>query len=211
MFLLSFWYFRYKITKNFKNLKTFAHFFANLHIPAKSSTFALAMAKRVAYISPVDYMSGSVSGRQLMTFGESGVDAYETTEPTLANAYRAKLVLRYHTRKRLRCFQVRTQYTANVTDKSRLNLATMGGAGAIYAAIVRERGVLYNKCVAAAPKGMTLRSFVIPILRAGLSGKVETIRIAEGVTVNNPWISGTQSVPVPQSVLDKFAPVLSNN
>lgn len=169
------------------------------------------MAKRVAYISPVDYMSGSVSGRQLMTFGENEVDAYETTTPTIANAYRAKLVLRYHKRTRLRCFQVRTQYTANVTDKSRLNLATMGGAGAIYAAIVRERGVLYNECVAATPKGMTLRSFIVPILRAGLAGKIEVIRIAEGVTVNNPWISGTQSVQVPQSIIDKFAPVLSNN
>lgn len=159
---------------------------------------------------PIAWVSGNISGRQDLNY--DGVGAYETTQPTAASNYAPRLVACAPYRRR-NYFCVRTKYTANVTNRSRLNLATMGGAGAIYSAIVRDKSsAIYAQCVAVKPRQLTLRAFLVPLLRASLAGKVETIAIADGLSIVNPWVSSAApSVQVPQDVLDKFAPVLSNN
>lgn len=159
---------------------------------------------------PVAWLSGNISGHQELNY--DGVGAYETTQPTAASNYAPRLVACAPDRRR-NYFCVRTKYTANITERSRLNLALMGGAGAIYSAIVRDKSsTIYNQCVAAKPRQLTLRAFIVPRLREGLAGKVETISIADGLSIVNPWVSSASpSVQVPQDVLDKFAPVLSNS
>ena len=89
----------------------------------------------------------------------------------------------------------------------------MGGAGAIYSAIVRDKSSdIYAQCIAVKPRQLTLRAFLVPLLRVGLAGKVENIAIADGLSIVNPWVSSAApSVQVPQNVIDKFAPVLSNS
>lgn len=160
---------------------------------------------------PIAGLSGNISGRQDLDY--DGVGAYETTAPTMASNYSPRLVAFQSLRRRNKYFCVRTRYTANITERSRLNLALMGGSGAIYSAIVRDKSsAIYAQCVAAKPRQLTLRAFLIPLLRAGLSGKVENIAIADGLSIVNPWVSSAApSVQVPQDVLDKFAPILSNS
>ena len=97
----------------------------------------LCSVKRIEYIMPVAWLSGNISGRQELKY--DGVGAYETTQPTAASNYAPRLVACAPDRRR-NYFCVRTKYTANITNRSRLNLATMGGAGAIYSAIVRDKG-----------------------------------------------------------------------
>lgn len=159
---------------------------------------------------PIAGLSGNISGRQDLNY--DGVGAYETTEPTAASNYAPRLVACTPNRRR-NYFCVRTKYTANITNRSRLNLATMGGAGALYSAIVRDKSSdIYALCVAAKPSQLTLRAFIVPRLRAGLAAKDEYITIADGLSIVNPWVSSASpSVQVPQNVLDKFAPVLSNS
>lgn len=91
------------------------------------------------------------------------------------------------------------------------NLALMGGVGALVASLLRSKTTLiYIACASAVPKGMTFRQFISPILRAGLADKAETITIADGVQIINPWISqATPNVPVPAAVISKFASELS--
>lgn len=175
--------------------------------------------KLIGYMMPVDYMRGNLSGRQFLEYGD-GKTAYEAIEAgsrgSAAN-YQPRLVARVVRLDRptmLRNFQVRTRHSVNMSATMRLNLALMGGVGAIFAAVVSDKtSAIYNDCVQACPKGMTLRGWMSPIIRQGLAAKNSTLAIADGIAIQNPWISGGTGSPVtiPQSVLDKFASELSNS
>ena len=119
----------------------------------------------------------------------------------------------HNERARKNYFQVRTRFTVNVSAVAHRNMAIMGGAGALYAALIRDKSTqIYAQCVAAVPKGETLRSFLVPLIRAGLSDKSAQLTIADGVYIVNPWVSSaTPNVPVSSAVLDKFAGELSNS
>lgn len=98
-----------------------------------------------------------------------------------------------------------------MTERVRMNLAVMGGAGALYASLVREKQPIYYQCVAAKPKGWTLRQFIFPMMMTALSDKDESIVIAEGVEIINPWVSSEEpNVKVSPEILDKFG-ILANN
>lgn len=159
---------------------------------------------------PILGMSGNISGRQALNY--AGGRAYDTTAPTPATNYSPRLVS-FQSAKRRNYFSVRTKYTANITERSRVNLALLGGAGALFSAIVRDKSsAIYAQCAAVKPARITLRAFLVPLLRAGLAGKMENITIADGLYIVNPWVSSaTPSVQVPQTIIDKFAPVLSNS
>lgn len=110
-----------------------------------------------------------------------------------------------------RYFQVRTRTSVNMTAAQRLNLAVMGGAGALFSSLLRHKDApIYNACVAACPRKMSLRQFVYPALLAGLRDKLAALAIAEGVEIVNPWVSAAEpNVPISTAVHDKFAAQLS--
>lgn len=173
------------------------------------------MAKHVTYCMPIESMGGSLSGRQDTEYASGGVKAYALPIGTRTEAigYRNNLIAMHNERARKNYFQVRTRFTVNVSAVAHRNMAIMGGAGALYAALVRDKSTqIYAQCVAAVPKGETLRSFLVPLIRAGLSDKSAQLTIADGVYIVNPWVSSaTPNVPVSSAVLDKFAGELSNS
>lgn len=158
-------------------------------------------------------MRGNLSGRQEIVYGDAA-KAYDVPVGSTASAtnYNPIIIARL-IRMRVKNFQVRTRTTINMTQAMRNNLARMGGAGALYAALVADKTTsIYNGCVAACPKGQTLRQFVLPLIRQGLTVKDAQICIAAGVYIVNPWVSSeTPNVPISQAILDKFASVLSNS
>lgn len=175
--------------------------------------FAAEMPKRIIYSVPVDAMSGSLSGPQELQYGAQGGEAYDIPSGSREGAtnYEPRLVAMYSHKKQLRYFQVRTKHSVNMTDAMRLNLATMGGAGAIYSAIVADKtSQLYNDCVHACPAGKTLRGWLVPILRPALAAKDTDIVLADGLILSNPWNTGSgATINIPQAVLDKFDSVLN--
>ena len=100
-----------------------------------------------------------------------------------------------------------------MTAGVRNTIALMGGAGALYSSLVRDKSTaIYKACIAACPKSTTLRAFIIPLLRAGLAAKNQTIAIADGVEIVNPWVSSAApNVPVSADIHEKFNSVLSNS
>lgn len=174
----------------------------------------LCSVKRVEYIVPIDYMRGNISGCQTITY--DGGRAYETSvgDRVTADDYRPSLITmvstnRYGTKK---FFQVRTKTTINMTATVKHNLAIMGGSGALFASLLSHKDAdIYAQCVAAKPKGITLRQFIVPLMRNALNEKVSRIEIASGVYIVNPWVSAeTPNVPISQAILDKFNSELSN-
>ena len=130
--------------------------------------------KTIVFKNPIDYMRGNLSGRQSIEYGTNDGEAYDqpTGQKTAANNYQPRLiakVLRAPFADRKRYFQVRTKQSINMTQAMRMNLALMGGVGAIFAAIVSDKtSQLYIDCVLACPKGMTLRGWITPLLRQGI-------------------------------------------
>lgn len=159
-------------------------------------------------------MRGNLSGRQDIEYGDAA-KAYDVPVGSAETAtnYKPVIVARLIQRTRMKNFQVRTRTTINMTQAMRNNLARMGGAGALYAALIADKTTsIYNDCVAACPKGQTLREFVFPLIRQGLTVKDDQISIADGVYIVNPWVgSETPNVPISQTIIDKFASVLSNS
>lgn len=162
---------------------------------------------------PVDSMRGNISGRQDIEY--NGADAYSVRdgEKVTAANYQPRIVakvLRDARPDRIKYFQVRTKTTVNMTNGMRVSMGLMGGAGALFASLISDKTThIYNDCVAACPKNMTLRQFVIPRLHEGLKVKQPQIEIAPEVVIDNPWIYGGQvNVPVSQEIYDKFKRVM---
>lgn len=179
----------------------------------------LCSVKRIAYIAPVDYIRGSISGRQSLKYNGGSAYSIPAGESVSADTYTPRLVAqvyRMYSPRMLRVFQVRTRSTVNMTARHKLNIAILGGAGAIYASLVNHRDAqIYADVVAAKDatniKWLTLRQFVMPLVMQGLRSKSAQIDIATGVYIVNPWVSEkSANVPVSASILDKFRQELSN-
>lgn len=189
----------------------------HLHTRLKSSTFApkIGMSKHICYIAPVDWLVGNISGNQQIGYGEDKTAGYaipDGEEESAAN-YKPRMIAKRIWKSNRRYFQIRTRTTVNMTAGVRNTMALMGGAGALYSSLVRDKSTaIYKACSAACPKSTTLRAFMIPLLRAGLAAKNQTIAIADGVRIVNPWVnSADPNVPVSAEILDKFNSVLSNS
>lgn len=202
---------RHKSTKNFKNFKTFGR--QNAKFAYIRPILYLCSVKRIEYIMPIDYIRGNISGRQDLKY--SGGDAYAlpANSRVSADSYQPRMIARVM-RKRtynVKYFQVRTRTTVNMSAATRLNMALMGGTGALIGSLMSDKtSAIYQSCIALTPKEMTLRSFLSPIIRAGLTAKDPSFVVGSGVEIVNPWVSSASpNVPVTQEVLDKFASELS--
>ena len=170
--------------------------------------------KRIEYICPVDYIRGNISGRQDIEYNGGSAYALADGDRVSAGNYQPRLVAavrHLHRRDQSKYFSVRTRSTVNMTARMRENLALMGGVGALFAALLNNKtATIYAQCVAACPKGWTLRQFITPLIRQGLTAKDEYIAIADGVSITNPWIhTGAQTLTIAQAIIDKFSDVLS--
>lgn len=164
-------------------------------------------------MAPIDWMVGNLSGRQSIEYGGGAGYDVPIGETITADNYQPRLIFKYRRKDGRRYYQVRTRTTVNMSAANKTNLSAMGGAGALFAALVRDKqSNIYKACASVCPRDISLRAFIIPLLRQGLIDKVATISIAEGVGIVNPWISTADpNVILPTAILDKFAPVLSNN
>lgn len=163
---------------------------------------------------PVDYLRGNISGRQSLEYDGGGGYDVPVGSKVSASGYQPRMVAmvtRIATPRTLRYFQVRTRTSVNMTASQHRNLALLGGSAAMYAALVNDKTAqIYRECVSVCPNNITLRAFMMPMLRDGLSAKTEVIQVADGVQITNPWrYSGTQTLNIPQAILDKFNSELS--
>lgn len=189
-----------------------------MHARIKSSTFAPGfryMSKRVVYMMPVEWMAGSISGPHDVKYAENK-SAY-SLENGLQSAvnYSPILVLKYKRSNGKRFFNVRTRSSVNMNTDTRASMAVLGGAGAIFSAVMRDKSsAIYIACYAAFvaqhDKQLTFRAFMMRPLIDGLKTKAANIQISTGISIVNPWISSdTPNVPIESSIITKFNSVLS--
>lgn len=149
------------------------------------------MSRKIQYVLPVDWVRGSISERQHnIVYG--GVQAYEVqgSDYTPADNYSPIIVARYLHARDIRCYQVRTKTAVHISAQSRMNMAVLGGAGAIFAALL-NRG-----------EHMT-RAVTFPRLMSMLRLHASSTQ-SEGLTIDNPWVVSNPNVTIQQEILTKF-------
>jgi hypothetical protein len=153
--------------------------------------------KRIQYIMPVDYIAGCISGRQDIRYTEEYVHAYEVAsgDYTPATQYAPRMIAGYLRKRNRRYYSIRTKTAVHLTAAARLNLAVMGGAGALYGALVR-RGDAVSRW----------RDF--PPIMDMLRTKAQSVTVA-GVRVDNPWQVAVPSVPIDAEIVSKFNSMLA--
>lgn len=164
-------------------------------------------------------MRGTLNGSQDLRYNDNDAYSIPTGEKVSVDNYQPRViakVMRSAYASRIRYFQVRTRSSVNMTAANRHSMALMGGSGALFAALMRDKSsAIYAACLLAyrstADKGDTFRAFMIRRLRNGLDSKNAQIIIAGFTYIVNPWVSSDDpNVIISQLIIDKFASELSN-
>lgn len=174
--------------------------------------------KRIEFIAPVEAMRGNLSGAQNLQYPTDNQGAYEGPVGSVnyARNYSPRFVGSKRASDGRKYFSVRTKSANHLTAKSKKAMAIMGGAGAMYAAIVRDKNSsLYSRLYAMYLKiqelgdQRTFRKWLMDQLRRGVAAQTGTIVVTgplAPIDIDNPWctISETPNVVVGQQTLVKF-------
>ena len=181
--------------------------------------------KRIEFIAPVEAMRGNLSGAQNLKYPTQNNKAYESPLGSVnyARNYSTRFVGAKRASDGLKYFAVKTKTATHITARSLQAMALLGGAGAMYAALVRNKASvsytgIYAQWIELQNLGNTksFRSYVMDNLRQMLASKSQTAVFAgprPAVTINNPWVAETQTegVQVTDAILVKFWPQLAIN
>lgn len=181
--------------------------------------------KRIEFIAPVEAMRGNLSGNQDLKYPTQNNKAFDSPEGSVnyARNYSTRFIGAKRASDGLKYFAVKTKTATHITARSLMAMALLGGAGAMYAALVRDKTSdiytrIYAQWVELQNYGSTktFRRYVMDNFRQALATKAAVITLAGprgSITVNNPWIASEQTVgvQVTSAILAKFWAQLSIN
>lgn len=181
--------------------------------------------KRIEFIAPVEAMRGNLSGAQNLKYPTDNNKAFESPEGSVnyARNYSTRFIGAKRASDGLKYFAVKTKTATHITSRSLMAMALLGGAGAMYAALVRDKASasytgIYAQWVELQNVGNTksFRAYVMDNLRQMLATKSQIVVFAgprPAVTVNNPWIASEQTadMQISNAILSKFWAQLSIN
>lgn len=181
--------------------------------------------KRIEFIAPVEAVRGNLSGTQDLRYALNDNKAYEAPagQRNYARNYRPSFIGAKRASDGHKYFSVRTKSCVHKTAKWTKQAALLGGAGAIFADIVRVKtSALYAQLYAqwlelqALGSKFTFREAIMNVLITMLRAKAETGVYAGPrgpIFIDNPWvkIAETLNVRVSDEVLVKFWKELATN
>lgn len=178
--------------------------------------------RRVRLLAPFEAIQGNLSGRQDLRYAEHNNKAYESPagKKNFARNYTPRYIGSYISKSGKSVFRVKTKSAVHMTPKATMAMALLGGAGAVYGALIKVKttatylGVLaqYNALVAIGEK-RSFQQYCMDIIRQAIVAHAENVTFAGPatlVTFKNPWYDtrmGTD-VQISQAVLVKFWPEL---
>lgn len=174
--------------------------------------------KRIRFIAPVEAVQGNLSGKQVLKYADHNNPAYEAPrgKRNYARNYRPSYIGAFVSGTGTKYFAVKTKSAVHLTNKSLQAMALQGGAGAMFAALIKDRtSVLFIQAELlyknnGIDKKQTMRKFYTDLFRQMLAAKSASISVTDAVTgtvltIQNPWVSTTTiNLPVSNDVLVKF-------
>lgn len=181
--------------------------------------------KRIEFIAPVEAMRGNLSGAQDLRYAENDNKAYESPAGNVnyARNYRPSFIGVKVSATGKKYFSLKQRSAVHMTNKAKKAMAVLGGAGSLYASLVRTKSsaiyvAIYAQWLALQDLGSTtsFRKWVTDIFMAGLRAKEQQFAFTGPNTtsyVNNPWVasSQTEGCSVSTFILHKFWTELASN
>lgn len=185
-----------------------------LRVPARPS---ISM-KRIEFIAPVEAMRGNLSGKQDLLYAENDNKAYESPAGSVnyARNYRPSFIGVKVSATGKKYFTLKQRSAIHMTSKAKKAMAVLGGAGSLYASLVRTKSsaiyvAIYAQWLALQDLGSTstFREWVTGIFMKGLRTKVSQFAFTgpnNTSYVKNPWMMSeqTEGCGVSQPILWKF-------
>lgn len=172
--------------------------------------------KRIEFIAPVEAMRGNLSGNQDLLYPSEDNKAYEGPLGSVnyARNYAPRFVGAKIAKSGKKYFTVRTKSANHLTAKSKKAMALLGGAGAIYAALLKAPTLKANAqavYVKAQELGdvRSFRAFMMDYIRTALIAHSSTITLniaGASVSIDNPWakFSGALNIAISNTIRVKF-------
>lgn len=160
--------------------------------------------KRIEFIAPVEAMRGNLSGAQKLEYPTDNLGAYEgpTDSVNYARNYSPRFIGAKIAKSGKKYFSVRLRTANHLTAKSKKAMALLGGAGSIYAALIKisaakaEMDAVFAKAQEFG-ETRTFRQFwmaqVRQMLVAYAASKHVVVSGAE-ITIKNPWVNTNREV-----------------
>lgn len=183
--------------------------------------------RRIEFIAPVEAMRGNLSGAQKLAYAKNDNPAFDAPEGRqYARNYDPRYIGAKISATGKKIFAVKTKAATKINAASLLRMALLGGAGALYAAMLNNATVRANaeayyelKKNSSEVAGRSFRKFWFDELREILATKKARLSLSPlqeptlHVTVDNPWVktSGEPNCPVSNETLVKFWPQLATN
>ena len=179
--------------------------------------------KRIEFIAPVEAMRGNLSGKQDLLYPSNDNKAYESpvgfvnyARNYAARFIGAKIAMTGH-----KYFAVRTKSATHVTAKSKKAMALLGGAGALYAALLKTPAKLTTaqslwNYAQEHGDSRSFRAYMMDFFRQGLINHVAafTAQVASiSLSIDNPWgkFSGSLDITISNAIRVKFWSQLVQN
>lgn len=179
--------------------------------------------KRIEFIAPVEAMRGNLSGAQNLKYPTQNNKAFESPEGSVnyARNYSTRFIGAKRASDGLKYFAVKTKTATHITARSLQAMALLGGTGAMYAALVRNKASqsyagIYAQWIELQNLGNTksFREYVMDNFRQMLATKSNNVALSgprPAVTVNNPWVGEqTADMTISREIITKFWPQLAN-
>lgn len=174
--------------------------------------------KRIDFIAPVEAIRGNMSGRQVLQYAENDNPAFEAPDnkQNYARNYKPRFIGAKVAASGKVYFQVKTKSCSHKTARYRKQMSVMGGAGAIFASILRQKSstlyanleTAYNNLPPEAVKP-SFRKWIMDALIFALGTKSEHALLVSRettITINNPWLEDTQTTgaQITDAIIGKF-------
>ena len=181
--------------------------------------------RKVRLIAPFLAIQGNLSGAQDLRYAENDNKAFESPagKKNFARNYDPRYIGSLNTKTGKYTYRVKTKSAVHMTPKATKAMALLGGAGAVYGALIKVKttatylGVLaqYNALVAIGEK-RTFQKYCMDIIMQAIAAYAQNVTFAGPATVvnfKNPWYDASMSadVTISQSVVVKFWSELHGN
>lgn len=179
--------------------------------------------KRIEFIPGIEAMRGNLSGRQDLLYPSENNKAYDGPIGSVnyARNYRASYIGAKIAKSGKVYFAVRTKSANHLTAKSKKAMALLGGAGALYAALLKTPAKLTTaqslwNYAQEHGDNRSFRAYMMDFFRQGLINHVAafTAQVASiSLSIDNPWgkFAGALDIQVSQRIRVKFWTELVQN
>ena len=176
--------------------------------------------KRAEFAPGFAELRGNISGKQTLEYAENNNPAFEAPNGVqYARNYRPSVIISKVAKTGKFHFSIKTKSAVKVSNRSKFNMALLGGAGAVRAAILNnpaQRAQVEALYTAAKAKGVTdaktLEKYIFDTAYEALMIKKSAITfyVPEEATqyYRNPWVftssMGAQTLSIKATIIAKF-------